>query len=64
MSKMKTTSLMRLFDRPTEPTFCSSLMNLFKVCLHLLIKIGVAIRAILSLISLRLVWKASAAADC
>ena len=57
---MKTTSAMRLFDIPCEPTFFSSLMNFFKVCLHLLIKIGVAILAILSLISLMLFY----ASDC
>jgi len=51
---MKTTSLIRLFGSPTEPTFDSSLINLFNVYLHLFIKIGVAILAIFSLISLML----------
>ena len=49
---MKTTSAMRLFDMPCEPTFFSSLINFLSVYLHRFIRIGVAILAIFNLISL------------
>ena len=53
---MKTISAIRLLGMPTVPTFFSSLMNFFSVYLHLLIKMGVAMRAIFSLISLIFLW--------